>query len=136
MPANTDPIYSAIPNIDGGTLSAANTAKDGTGTTVVLYTAGPNGSFVKDIDLQYKGTAVATVARLFLNNGSSSAVATNNFPLKEISIPALASVSETSANSGITVTIERPIPPGWIIIGTLGTAVAAGIGVTVNGGNY
>ena len=41
MAANTAPIYSRTPVVGWGTLTTANTAKDGTGTVVTLFTADP-----------------------------------------------------------------------------------------------
>ena len=44
MPANTSPVFPLTPVVPvGQTLTTANTAKDGTGTVVTLYTAGANG---------------------------------------------------------------------------------------------
>ena len=48
MPANTAPIFTLTPDVQWGTttVATANTAKDGTGTVLTVFTAGANGSYV------------------------------------------------------------------------------------------
>lgn len=44
MSANTSPIFPLVVNSPGTIIAAANTARDGSGTLVTLYTAGVNGA--------------------------------------------------------------------------------------------
>lgn len=118
----------------GQTLSTANTAKDGTGTVVTLYTAGANGSKLNNIQIAYTGTSVATVLRLFINNGSTNTVASNNSLYMSISVPAN-TLSETAAANDITVSLPITLPAGYKILATIGTSIASPIYATITGGD-
>jgi len=136
MPANTSPIFPLTPNITIPTaLTTANTAKDGTGTVVTLFTAGANGSFVEDCRILAKGTNVATAFRLFLNNGSTNTTATNNTLWYEATLSAT-TLSEVAALTPVVITINKAIPAGYTLIATIGTTISAGVMATVTGGNY
>ena len=51
-------------------MTASNTAKDGTGTVLTVFTAdSTNGSYLSTLSFRAAGTNVATVARVFINNG-------------------------------------------------------------------
>lgn len=145
MPANTLPIFPLTPKVSWGTVTTANTAKDGTGTVVTVFTAGADGSRIDQIKVRALGTNVATVMRFFVNNGSTNATAANNTLIHEVTI-ASTTLSETSAlaDNLITVTVNTtetlpPIPylqAGYKINVTIGTSVAAGLAVTVHGADY
>lgn len=145
MAGNNNPIFPAVPKIQWGKLTAANTAKDGTGTTVEVFAAGANGSRIDQIKVRALGSNVATVLRLFINNGSDPTVAANNTLIHEATIAAT-TLSEVAAlaDNNITITINttetvppvQALPPGYKILATIGTTVAAGIQVTVSGGDY
>lgn len=76
MAANQNPIYSKAPRI-GGTANAISVAATGDlgGTnlnTQCVFKADPtNGSYVQKLRFKALGTNVATVARIFINNGLS-----------------------------------------------------------------
>lgn len=145
MPANTTPIFPLTQKVSWGTLTTANTAKDGTGTVATLFTAGANGARIDQIKVRALGTNVATVLRLFVNNGSTNTTSTNNSLIHEVTIPAT-TLSEVAALSDVDVTISKnstetvvPIPflpAGYKINATIGTAIAAGIQITVHGADY
>ena len=136
MPGNTAPIFSKAAKANWGTITTANTAKDGTGTVVTVFTADvTNGSTVIRIIARPLGTNVASVLRIFLNNGLTNATAANNSLIDEIGLPAT-TLTETAALIGQEKTLNMPIPLGYKIIVTIGTTVAAGHQVTVIGGDY
>lgn len=135
MAANTEPIYSLVPNVGWGVIDTANTAKDGTGTVVTIFTAGSEGGRVESIKVRSKGTNVATVLRIWLNNGSTNATAGNNTLIMEATISAT-TVSEVAAQPDLEIPIFKSIPNGHKINITIGTSVAAGLHVTAFGGNY
>lgn len=146
MAANIAPIFPLAPRVSWGTsLTTANTAKDGTGTVVTLFTAGAEGSRIDQIKVRHLGSNIATVLRLFINNGSDTTTAANNVLAHEVSIPA-ATLSETSAIADIDITIPKnsgevvcPIPflpAEYKITATIGTTIAAGICLSVYGGDY
>jgi hypothetical protein len=136
MPANTKPLFPLTPNIGIATLTAANTASDGTGTTATLLTAGADGARVDRIEVQPLGTNVATVLRIFLNNGSTSGTASNNSLLKQVRLPATTASNVAENGPDVSIPLDLSLPAGWKVLACLGTAVAAGWSLTAVGGNY
>lgn len=72
MAANTSPIYSAVGDIQGGDVVITQ-AQDYTGTgtnNVVVFTADEvNGGYIQRLRFKAIGTNIATVARVYINNG-------------------------------------------------------------------
>ena len=137
MPGNTSPIFSKVARVEwAGGITAANTAKDGTGTVDTVFTAdATNGSYLQKLGVRPRGSNVASVLRVFLNNGSSNTTAANNVLIAEVSLPAT-TLSEVAALSGNELALNIPVPPGYRVNVTLGTAVAGGYAVTGFGGDY
>ena len=137
MPANTAPIFTLTARTSWGTttITTANTAKDGTGTVLGVFTAGSNGSYIQRIRFRPSGTAVQTVARIFINNGFTNATAANNILFDEITLSAI-TISETQAQPSFEIPMNFAIPAGYVLNITLGTTVAAGYYVSVVGGDY
>ena len=135
MAANTTPIFPVVGKIAWAVLTTANTAKDGTGTVGTVFTAGTNGGRIEKLKVRQMGTNVATVLRVFLNNGSTNATAANNIMYSEITLP-LSTLSETVAQADFEVFINVSLPVGYTVLITLGTTVAGGIAVAGIGGDY
>lgn len=147
MPANTTPIFPLTPKVNwnAATIATANTAKDGTGTAALVFTAGAAGSKIDQIKVRAIGSNVATVMRFFVNNGADVEVAANNSLVHETTI-ASTTLSETAAIADNDITITKnttesvcPIPylpAGYKILVTIGTTVAAGLEVTCWGADY
>jgi hypothetical protein len=146
MPANKQPIYTLSPDIqwgatDGnggaaGPLKTANTAKDGTGTVLTVFTSdATNGGFVQRLRFRSAGTNIATVARVFINNGSTNATVANNVLVDEMTLSATA-LSEVAAVTMYELPLNFALPAGYKINVVLGTTVAAGYCVSVIGGKY
>ena len=136
MPANTAPIFPRQPDIAWATLTAANTAKDGTGTVATVFTAdATNGSRIDYLRIKPLGTNVASVLRVFINNGSTNATAANNSMIEDITLPATTN-SEAAQLSAIILNLDLSLPAGYKINVVLGTAIAAGVAVTACGGDY
>jgi hypothetical protein len=147
MAMNTQPGFPHVMNVSWtGTITAANTTKDGTaGTLNLLFTAGADGSRIDQIKGRAKGTNVASVARFFVNNGQDPTVATNNSLAHEVTLPATTAI-ETAALTDLDITINKnttetvcPIPylpAGYRLYVVIGTAVSAGWQFTAWGGDY
>ncbi len=138
MAANTAPIYTKEGDIQWiGGITTANTTTDlTTGTSYLAFTAdSTNGGYVQKIRFRSAGTNVATVARVWINNGSTTGTATNNTLFDEISLAA-STVSQTSALAVYELPLNFALPLGYKIYITLGTTVAAGYHATVIGGKY
>ena len=137
MAANTSPIFSRTQKAQWANgITAANTAKDGTGTVDTVFTAdATNGSYLQKLIIRPRGANVASVLRVFLNNGSTNATAANNALIAEQALAATTN-SETTSIAGYELPLNLPIPPGYKINVTLGTAVSGGYAVTGIGGDY
>lgn len=143
LAASTSPAFASTPpsNFTPGSLTAANTATDGTGTVLLLATApatASGGSVVERIRCMHLGTNVASVVRVFLNNGSTPTVAGNNALIAEKTMPAN-TVSQTVESIAQDVFLNQVLKanastPERIYV-TIGTAVAAGIKFAAIGGD-
>lgn len=134
---NTAPIYTASADTQW-TVSAttANTTKDLTsGTSFTAFTASSTGGYVQRIRFKPLGNNIATVARVWLNNGNDTTTASNNTLWDDITLPSTTN-SENSALPTFELPINIALPPNYRIIVTLGTAVSAGYSITVVGGKY
>ena len=138
MPANTQPIFSIAGDAQwsSGAITAANTTTDLTsGTIYAIFTGGTNGSYIQRIRFRHLGTNIATVARVWINNGSTTGSAANNTLWDEITLAAN-TLSQTAAAINYELPFGFALPAGYIIYVTLGTAVAAGFKATIIGGDY
>ena len=143
MAANTSPIYTLSPDVstDGSTgmgTTLTTAANDYTGISVnnvLEFTAGADGSYIRKIRFKAVGTNVATVARIYINNGSTNTSANNNSFYEEVSLPATTTTA-TSPTATIDVPMEIGINAGFKIYIGLGTTVVGGWIATVVGGKY
>ncbi len=136
MAANTSPIFVGTPrNAYLTTGTTANTAFDGTGTVATIFTAGANGSKVETVNLWNMGSNVATVVRFFINNGSTNATAGNNALIEEITW-ATNTASQVAASTPVVWQANLYLPPTYKLNCTIGTAVASGIMVAAQGGDF
>ena len=144
MAANTTPIYSGAGDVSRDSTTGMNqlvtaAANDYTGAGAnnsLIFTAdATDGSFVQRIRFKAGGTNVASVARIFLNNGSANTSAGNNVFYGEISLPATTAIA-TAATIEIDYPLNFALPAGFRIYFGLGTAVSAGWVATVIAGKY
>jgi hypothetical protein len=139
MAANTTPIFSLAGAVSLGTaITAVVTDYTGTGANnVIAFTAGSNGGFIQRIRFKAVGTNAVAVARVYLNNGSTNATATNNTFYGEISLPAT-TASVTASTVDIDYPMNFALPAGYrIVIGiSATTTLASGWTPTVIAGAY
>lgn len=136
MAANTNPIYTRTPDIQWGVIDTANTAKDGTGTVVLVFEAdATEGGYIEKVIARAKGTNVATVLRLWINNGSTNTTAANNAMIAELTLSSTTN-SEVAKLADYEVPLGIALPPGYRIYATIGTTVAAGYHLIGVGGKY
>ena len=138
MAANNNPIFSRAADLQwaAAALTAANTAKDGTGTVATVFTAdATEGGFTHKLVARALGTNVASVLRVFINNGASNATPANNVLFAEFTLPAT-TLSEAAAQAAYEIPLNMALPAGYKINCTIGTAVAAGYALSVAGGKY
>jgi hypothetical protein len=149
--ANRQPIYShegvvsfavgSIGSQAGGTVDIAAV------TANAIYDLGftadaTNGGYVQTVTIRpgavgiSSGNTVATVMRIWINNGSATTTTGNNALIGEVAIPAI-TASTTAANPGHEFPIFRAFPPGYKLYATFTVAqTAAWFDVTVWAGKY
>jgi hypothetical protein len=127
VPANTAPISPLSPaeSWNATPLVGANTALDGTGTVGTIITAGTNGCRVPRVRVVHRGTNVATVLRIFENNGSTNATPANNNLVAEETIAAN-TLSQIAKSVYYDIYLNIVLKPGYKLMYTIGTAVASG----------
>lgn len=140
MAAGINPIYTATQNFGGignALINTANTAYDGTGTVVTVFTAGTNGSFVQRLKMKAAGSGnnIQTVLRIFINNGGATSSATNNILFAEYTLSATTGVAN-AATQEYEFPMNITLQAGYKITVTVGTTVSAGYFVSVVGGDY
>ena len=138
MAANTSPIFPLAPDIQWGAaaITTANTAKDGTGTVVTVFTAdATNGGRVKKVIARAIGTNVATVLRIFVNNGSTNATPGNNVLIAEMTLSAT-TLSEVAALASYELPLDLDMPAGYKLNATIGTTVSAGYMLSAVGSKF
>jgi hypothetical protein len=147
MAQNTSPIFPKIPVNSWVSGPAANAATPGvTANTTTDLTAGTiygpiesagavEGSRLDFIKVRALGTNVATVIRIWINNGSVTTTATNNTLFMERTLTAT-TVSQTSELADVIIPMNISLAAGYRVYATFGTAVAAGFHLTAIGGDY
>jgi hypothetical protein len=142
MSANTAPIFTLTPHIEwaqGIGTGTANTATDGSGTLNTniwsIFTATTNGSKVSHIRVKQLGTNVASLIRVFINNGSTNATPANSTLVAEIATPAI-TISQSANNLDQVYELDEDLPNGYRLLVTVATQVSGGFDVTALGGDY
>lgn len=124
--ANTQPLFLLTPQVGFATVTAANTATDGTGTVLPIFTAAANGSRLDRVRCVALGTNIATKAYFFVNNGGSQAVAANNALLLDLPLASGTASNTALISAPVEIVFALPLKSGYIINVTLATAVATG----------
>lgn len=147
MAQNTNPIFPLIPvnswvSGTGATAGTpgltANTTTDLTAGTIygpILTADATDGSRLDFIKVRALGTNVATVVRLWINNGAATGTAANNTLYLERTLSAT-TVSQTTEQHDIILPMSISLAAGYRVYATFGTAVAAGFHLTAVGGDY
>lgn len=143
MAAGIDPIYTQTPDVSNNTTTGMNqlitaAANDYTGIDAdvsLVFTAGANGAYIDRLRFKAGGTNTASVARIYINNGSAHTTAANNVFYGEVSLPATTAIA-TAATVDVDYPMDLRINAGFTIQVGLATAVAAGWVVTPVAGQY
>lgn len=144
MATNTQPIFTREGEVanDGTTgmnqaiTAAANDFTGAGANNSLVFTAGADGSFVHRLRFKAAGTNVASVARIFINNGSTPTSAANNSFYGELPLPSTTASATGVSGPELDYAMNIPLPAGFRIYVGLATGVAAGWVVTPVAGNY
>lgn len=102
-----------------GTVTAANPARDGSGTLTVIHTAPADGSFLYGLRFSSMGLNEASLANVFIDDGVSKFLET------QVALPAI-TPSETEPDPVVYVPIGKKIKAGHVISFALCRAVYSG----------
>jgi hypothetical protein len=137
MAANTSPIFVRRGDVSSNgstgmapTLTTAAADYDGSSANnQCVFTAdSTNGGLIRGVRFSAKGSNVATVARIYTNNGSTNTSAANNSLSGQISLPAT-----TASASTATMDVDFIFPGGGLPLNA-GFRIFAGLGTTVSAG--
>ena len=139
MAANTTPIFTLLPNSLPVTLTAANTASDGSGVITTLVTAGSDGTRVDQVVFRNaqltQAASSAMLGKIFLSDAAGS-----NFRIiGEVLIPATTrSATALGATATFTFTPALQMRSGQLLGVTISVRAGAQDDTTViaYGGNY
>lgn len=141
QPVNSSDGTSTSTSVLGPTLTAAFNDFTGVSAVVAFTANATEGGRIGALRLKPKGTNVATVLRIFINNGGAIGTAGNNQFYDEVGLPAT-----TASATAPLVTLEFPLggnlrglnlAPGFRVTVQLATAVAGGWQVVpVDGGRF
>lgn len=144
MVANTAPIFTKKANIatDGLTgmgapiLAAANDFTGAGANNALVFTAGAEGAYIRRLHFKAAGSNVASLARIFINNGAVNTTSTNNKLFDDMPLPITTASITGQTGPGLDFVMEMAIPAGYRIYVGLATAVASGWVVTPIAGDY
>ncbi len=136
----SQPIFAAQPDVQMATLATANTARDGSGTIPIVFTAGPNGSRIDQIFIQGTATTAAGIVKLYISTTSDANTSANTHLIEEVPVTAAtpsATVQAfgTTLNSSVNVDLlPLFLPAGYVL--RADTTIANGFRVTAVGGSF
>lgn len=105
--------YASVPKVGIGTISTANTNRDGTGTIGTVFTAGSSGSRIDAINIQATATTTAGMIRLFVYDGTTAHLI-NEVPVAAITPSGTLPAFSTQLNTNtMTQILPIVIPTGY-----------------------
>ena len=129
MAAN--PAFIGTPRLAVASLSAANTALDGTGTITSLMTGAATGTRVLEIDMQCSATSAAALVNIFLSTDSGSTWTL----FDQIAVTAATVSNTVRANRNIATYTNLILPDATYRIGVT-TTIAQATRVWAMGGDF
>ena len=139
MPANIYAIFTNVPNCQGTLISAANTARDGSGTLVTLFTAGANGSLLSKITFTSSQLAAAASALKVMRIFVTDTAGANPILRGEVLLPLVtASTTVIGASATFTFTDGLVLKSGQLV--RVSQSIYAGVqdqtAAIAEGGDY
>lgn len=132
--------FIASPRSAIATISAANTAFDGTGTIVTVFVAGASGARIERVVVEATATTTAGLVNLFVGSDSAANTATNVHLYDTVAVTANTSSTTnppfTATRADVTASDKWPLilGPGQTLRAS--TTIAQGFRVTAVGGDY
>lgn len=104
---STSSNYAATPRTAFAQATAANTARDGTGTIATVFVAGASGSRIDDIAIIATGTTTAGMVRLYLHDGTNARL------WREVAVSAITPSATVSPFSSVLGNLALVLQTGW-----------------------
>lgn len=101
----TSPAFTATPRVGVGSVSTANTNRDGTGTIVDIITGASTGTKIIEVVCKSTGQPANSIITLFLYDG------TNHWLFDEIRLPSPSAGSATSTSYRVNALYDNLILP-------------------------
>ena len=150
---NKEPIYTGTPKVQGISVTAGSSTNrsDGAGTIGTdmfeAFTAGTNGSYVKEMRIKVASSAASTawaanVLRVYFSTATSSTgtvtSSTDTRLITEVAIPAITAGSTVASSPDFIVPLNFAIQTGAHLVANAGSSWTAGptLQVTTLGGDY
>ncbi|CAG0945367.1 hypothetical protein ANRL1_02302 [Anaerolineae bacterium] len=124
----TGPVFTGTPRCAVGQVTAANTARDGTGTLVNIFTAGASGSRISRVFCKAAVTTTAGMIRLFIYDGSATRL-WREYPVTAITVGASTKSWEVEE-----AFFDLVIPANYIVKASTHNAEACN--VIIDGGDF
>jgi len=128
-----DPAFIATPRIGFGSVTVANTARDGTGTIVDILTGAAAGTKINEISLKATGDPADSIVTLFIHDGTSYRL------FDEIDLGDPAAASTTVTGYRLCKTYDNLVLPSasYKLAAAITVALTAGaINVFAYGGDF
>ena len=127
----TNPAFIGTPRLSVASLSAANTAIDGTGTITSLITGAATGTRVLEINMQCSATSAAANINIFVSTDSGSTWTL----FDQITVTAAPSSNTVKANRNIATYTNLILPDATYRLGVT-TTIAQATRVYALGGDF
>lgn len=117
------PQFISTPRIGVGSVSTANTNRDGTGTIVDILTGAATGTRILEVVLKATGDPADSVVVLYLSDGANSIV----FDEIDLGDPAAGSTTATSYRGSVTYTNLVLPNASWKLQASITVAPTSGV---------
>lgn len=118
----SSPAFAATPRCAAGSVSTANTNRDGTGTIATIFTAGASGSKVEEIVVKSTADPADSTVTIFLYDGSAYWL----FDEIDLGNPAAGSTTVASYRDRRAYP-SLILPSGWSVRAAITAAPTAGV---------
>lgn len=119
----TSPAFAVTPKIGVGSVSTQNTARDGSGTIVTIFTGASTGSRINEIVVKSTNDPADSIVTLFLHDGTTAWL----FDEIDLGNPAAASNTTPSYRTSVTYTNLVLPSTSWSLRAAITVAPTAGV---------
>lgn len=119
----TSPAFAVTPKIGVGSVSTANTARDGSGTIVTIITGASTGTRVNEVVVKSTNDPADSIVTLYLHDGTTAWL----FDEIDLGNPAAGSTTLPSYRTSVTYTNLVLPSTSWSLRAAITVAPTAGV---------